>query len=168
MTVTAIPTTHDRSAPIAVEPARWRDLRAVARLQRASFRPGLAYGMGALVFLRALPGVRFLVARQAGGSIAGCLIADRHLGDLRVVNIAVEPNLRRQGIATMLLRAIDQENPGGDIVLMAEAHNAGAQALYEREGYVRSGTAKDYYGRGRHGIRMRKVRPGSPRRTIVA
>ena len=168
MTATAIPTIHDRSAPVAVEPASWRDLRAVARLQRASFRPGLAYGMGALVFLRAMPGVRFLVARQPGGDVAGCLIADRHLGDLRVVNIAVDPAVRRQGIATMLLRAADAGNPGGDIILMAEAHNAGAQALYEREGYVRSGTAKDYYGRGQHGIRMRKVRPGSPRRTIVA
>jgi ribosomal protein S18 acetylase RimI-like enzyme len=168
VTATAIPTTHDGTAPVTVEPAGWRDLRAVARLQRASFRPGLAYGMGALVFLRALPEVRFLVARRPGGDIAGCLIADRHLGDLRVVNIAVDPALRRQGIATMLLRTIDQDDPGGDIVLMAEARNAGALALYEREGYVRSGTAKDYYGRGQHGIRMRKVRPGSPRRTIVA
>lgn len=168
MTATAIPTKHDATAPVTVEPAGWRDLRAVARLQRASFRPGLAYGMGALVFLRAMPGIRFLVARQPGGGIAGCLIADRHLGDLRVVNIAVDPALRRQGIGTILLRTIDQENPGGDIVLMAEARNAGALALYEREGYVRSGTARDYYGRGQHGIRMRKVRPGSPRRTIVA
>jgi ribosomal protein S18 acetylase RimI-like enzyme len=168
VTASAVPTTHDRTAPVAVEAARWRDLRAVARLQRVSFRPGLAYGLSALVFLRAMPGVRFLVARQPGGGVAGCLIADRYQGDLRVVNIAVDPAMRRQGIGTMLLRAIDAENPGGDIVLMAEARNAGAQALYEREGYVRSGTAKDYYGRGQHGIRMRKVRAGSSRRTIVA
>ncbi len=124
--------------------------------------------MGALVFMRAMPGVMFLVARETDGGIAGCIIADRYQGDLRVVNVAVASSMRRQGIGTKLLRAVDAANPGGDIVLMAEAHNAGAQALYEREGYVRSGTAKDYYGRGQHGIRMRKSRAGSARRTIVA
>ncbi len=167
MTTTSFPGTGDHVDAPGIEQAQWRDLRAVRRVQRESFRSGLAYGFGALVALRALPGVMFLVARDGDGTVTGCVIADRHQGDTRIVNIAVAPAARRRGVGTALLRAIDAASPAGDLVLMAEAGNAGALALYEREGFVRSGTARDYYGRGQHGIRMRKVRKGSPRRTIV-
>jgi ribosomal protein S18 acetylase RimI-like enzyme len=149
-----------------IERVRWRDLPALARVQRASFRPGLAYGLTALAFLRAMPGVVFLVARLPGLPVAGCVIGDQYKGDLRVVNIAVAPAARRRGVATALLRAIEAAQPAGNVVLIAEVHNTGAQALYEREGYVRSGHARDYYGRGRHGIWMRKDRTGEPPRTI--
>ncbi|HYI23787.1 MAG TPA: N-acetyltransferase [Thermomicrobiales bacterium] len=167
MTISTGFTTQVNDAALAIEPARWRDLRTVAGLQRDSFRRGLAYGLGALIALRTMPGVTFLVARAGDAGVVGCVIADRFQGDARVVNLAVAPSMRRKGIGTQLLRAIDAACPGGDIVLMAEAENAGAQLLYEREGYVRSGTARDYYGRGQHGIRMRKVRMPGPRRTIV-
>ncbi|MCC6792579.1 MAG: hypothetical protein IT336_12890, partial [Thermomicrobiales bacterium] len=45
-----------------------------------------------------------------------------------------------------------------DVVLMVEDGNAGAQALYRREGYVSVGVSRDYYGRGRDGIWMQKHR----------
>ena len=45
-------------------PVRLHDLRDVARLQRRAFKPKLAYGMGTLLLLWALPSVRFEVARE--------------------------------------------------------------------------------------------------------
>ncbi len=147
---------------IRIEPVRWSDIPALADLQRASFRPGLAYGRFALITLKLTPGVRFLVARTTDRPVAGCIIGDRHRGDARVMNIAVHPDARRRGIGARLLRALETALPLGDVVLMAEEPNRGAQALYEQEGYVRTGRVPNYYGRGRNGIAMRKRRTTVP------
>jgi ribosomal-protein-alanine N-acetyltransferase len=152
---------------IRIEPARWSDLQAVAEIQRSAFRPGLAYGRFALATLKLTPGVRFYVARTAALPVAGCIIGDQHRGEARVMNIAVHPDARRQGIGTRLLRELEAAFPTGDVVLMAEEPNRGAQALYEREGYERTGRNLNYYGRGRHGIAMRKRRtPASTRISV--
>lgn len=147
-------------AGVEVGPARWRDLAAAARLQRQSFRPALAYGLTTLVALRVLPRVRFLVARR-GNVVVGCAIGDRQGGNARVINLAVDPAARRQGIGAALLRALEAALPRGDVLLMVEAENAAAQALYRREGYASVGRSDDYYGRGRAGIWMQKSRGGT-------
>ena len=159
-------TTSDAVPGLVIDRVSWGDLRAVARVQRSSFRPGLAYGLAALGLLRVFPGVVFLVARLPGRPVAGCVIGDRHRGNLRIINLAVAPDARRQGIGSALLRAAEAAMPAGDVVLIAEEANTGAQALYLREGYVWSGFARDYYGAGRHGIWMKKARVGENDRTI--
>lgn len=142
-----------------IAPARPRDLRAIARIQSHAFRPGLAYGMSALVFLWAAPRSTFLVARDgADGEIIGCVIADRHQGNARIMNIATHREHRRRGVARCLLRAVEGANPKGDVVLIAEEWNTGAHLLYRSEGFEQTGFARDYYGRGRHGIWMKKRR----------
>jgi len=148
---------------IEVDQARWRELPAVARLQQRAFRRRLAYRIPTLILLRALPRGRFLVARH-DGEIVGCAIGDRHERQIRVVNLAVDPPMRRRGIATTLLRALEAALPNGNLVLMVEAENTAAQALYRREGYVAVGTTNDYYGRGHAGIWMQKKRPATTTR----
>jgi ribosomal-protein-alanine N-acetyltransferase len=147
--------------PLAGQPAvarfRLSELGAVARLQRRAFVPPLAYGRATLLLLWALPHVRFLVARE-GGAIVGCAIGDRSGGQSRVINICVDPEARRRGIGTILLRALESELPTGDVVLMVEQKNAAAEALYRREGYLPVGVSRGYYGRGRDGIWMQKHR----------
>lgn len=150
--------TGNHTEDVRLERAGWRDLRSVAAIQKTSFRPGLAYSLSGLSVLSIFPGVVFLVARTDSLPVAGCVIADRHRGNIRIMNVAVEPSVRRQGIGTALLRGVEAAFTEGDIVLMAEEWNTGAQALYEREGYRRSGTTRDYYGQGRHGILMKKTR----------
>jgi len=142
---------------IEITPVRWRDLPAVARLQQRAFRRRLAYGMPTLVLLHVLPRGRFLVARRHG-EIIGCAIGDRHERQTRVVNLAVDPAMRRRGVATTLLHALEDALPDGNVVLMVEADNAAAQALYRREGYFAISTTSDYYGRGHAGIWMQKKR----------
>lgn len=161
--------THNLSTPeraiagdagsFRIAPAKLRDMRAIARIQSQAFRPGLAYGISALVFLWSVPQSTFLVARDdVGGDVIGCVIADRHQGNARVMNIATHPEHRRRGVARELLRAVERANPKGDVVLMAEEWNTGAQELYTGEGFERAGFARDYYGRGRHGVWMKKRR----------
>jgi len=156
--VDLLPATRNPSPATHIGPARWTDLPAVARLQRRAFRPGLAYRPATLALLRVWPGVRFLVARR-GGQVVGCAIGDRHDGEARVVNLAVAPEARRQGIGRALLAALEAALPGGDVLLMVEADNPAARALYAASGYAPAGDAANYYGRGRHGVWMRKKRP---------
>ncbi len=156
----------EQPSSIRIEPARWSDIAAVVAIQRESFRPTLAYGRFALTMLKLLPSAHFFVARTPDLEVAGCVIGDVNRGNARVMNIAVHPRARRQGIGAALLRHIEQELPTGNVVLVAEEHNTAAQALYEREGYVREGVATNYYGRNRHGIWMRKIRVHTPDSTI--
>jgi ribosomal protein S18 acetylase RimI-like enzyme len=145
----------DDVAGFTIADARLRDLHPVARIQQASFRPGLAYGMFPLIALKLMPFVTFLVARhKATREAIGCIIGDRYRGDVRVMNIAVHPDWRRQGVARELLHAIGERLPEGNIVLMAEENNYGAIALYESEGFTRTGHQRNYYGPRRHGIEM--------------
>jgi ribosomal-protein-alanine N-acetyltransferase len=160
-TAQAAPLDRPAVSTAAIDHATWRDLRALAKLQKRAFRPPLAYGLMTLLVLWALPHVRFLIARE-GNAIIGCAIGDRHDQQSRVINICVDPAARRRGVATRLLRALEAELPVGDVVLMVEEGNPGAQALYRREGYVQVGVSHDYYGRGRDGIWMQKHRNPNP------
>lgn len=156
---------------VTIGPARFRDLRAVARVQAHSFRPRLAYGLGTLVLLWALPHVRFLVAKASVTSpastlppppptVVGCIIGDRTRGEVRVINLAVDPTVRRRGVGRGLLAALEDVFPEGDLVLMVEENNAAARALYLQAGYRQVGVAQNYYGRGRSGLWMQKRREG--------
>lgn len=150
----------------AIDRVRLRDLRAVAAIQRRSFRPVLAYGVSALFILRFFPRTVFLVARDSTSrEVIGCGIADRYRGDLRIMNLAVDPPQQRRGVGSALLERLERLSPAGNCVLMVEEWNTGAQALYERQGYLRSGFAREYYGRNRHGIWMKKVRAPAPGRS---
>ena len=137
--------------------ARARDLPAVATLQKRSFPPRLAYTLPTLALLWAIPWVRLLLAWR-GGQLAGCIIGDRVLDGSRVINLAVDPRVRRQGVATGLMLAIEAELSWGDMLLMVQEENAPARALYQHLGYREEATSANYYGMGRPGIRMRKVR----------
>ena len=144
-------------AGVEIGSVRFRELRAVARVQRRAFEPRLAYRLPTLFALWALPNVRFLVARR-DGAVLGCIIGDRQGGQARVITLAVDPAARRQGTGRALLGAMEAALPTGDLLLMVEEENAPARALYDAAGSARVGVARDYYGRGRHGLWMQKRR----------
>ncbi len=144
---------------VQIAGARLRELPAIARLQRRAFPPRLAYTLSTLAILWILPWVRMLVARR-NGEIAGCIIGDRVWEGGRVINLAVDPDARRQGIGTALLLAAERAMPAGDMTLMVQIENIAAQALYRSVGYVAVSESPNYYGPGRTGVWMRKARVG--------
>ena len=146
------------SAGIDVRRVRLRDVPRTARLQRRAFPKRLAYSGPTLFGLALLPAIGFIVAVR-DGDVLGCAIGDRSGLDARVINIAVDPDARRQGLAAALLFELEEALPGGDMILMVQRENIGAHELYRRAGYVDVGLAPAYYGRGRDGIWMRKHRP---------
>jgi [ribosomal protein S18]-alanine N-acetyltransferase len=151
------PQARERVASLTVAAARLWDLSALADLQKRAFPPRLAYTLSTLVLLWVLPWVRVLVARRQG-EIIGCIIGDRTLDGGRVINLAVDPAARRQGVGTALLLAIEQSLSGGDMTLMVQVENDAARALYRRVGYADESIIANYYGPGRAGVRMRKPR----------
>jgi ribosomal-protein-alanine N-acetyltransferase len=154
-----------RPERVVCEPVRFTDLRQVARLQKRAFKPRLAYGFSTLLLLWALPYVRFVVARDRD-RIVGCAIGDRNGGQSRVINICVDPAAQNRGLGARILQYLEQLLPIGDIVLMVEADNEPAKALYKKEGYKEVGVSRGYYGRGLDGVWMQKQRAATPSHKI--
>lgn len=131
----------------------WGELRDVARIQSASFRRDLAYKRWMLVFFWLLPGVTFLITKD-GEVVTGCIIADSNRGNVRIMNIAVHPDYRQQGIGRVLMNSVIEKTPKQPVVLMVQEHNTAAQELYSSLGFVRTGFHPRYYGTGNPGIEM--------------
>ncbi|HZL56606.1 MAG TPA: GNAT family N-acetyltransferase, partial [Bryobacteraceae bacterium] len=67
--------------------------------------------------------------------------------EAELLNLGVDPAWRRRGVASALLSTL-REVARGDILLEVAAPNAVAIALYERQGWVRTGVRPGYYGHG--------------------
>ena len=62
------------------------------------------------------------------------------------MNVAVDPELRRRGIATALLeRLLERVAPDAQLTLEVRRSNDGAIALYERFGFRSAGVRRRYY-----------------------
>ena len=78
--------------------------------------------------------------------LIGYLILSRYDTVWHLMNVAVDPRRRREGIATGLLEAmIDAAGADSEYTLEVRTSNAGAIALYERFGFRSAGTRPRYY-----------------------
>ena len=79
--------------------------------------------------------------------LIGYLICSRYDTVWHVMNIAVDPDRRRHGIATALLTALLREVSQRDsqVTLEVRRSNTGAIALYERFGFRSAGLRRRYY-----------------------
>lgn len=86
-------------------------------------------------------GYDFLVAEN-GESLAGFLVW-RHTApdEIEILNLAVAPGFRRQGIARALLAAV----PKGDVFLEVRESNVAARELYLTAGFHEAGLRQGYY-----------------------
>jgi ribosomal-protein-alanine N-acetyltransferase len=76
------------------------------------------------------------------------LIVSRYVDAWHVMNVAVKSELRRRGIATMLLEelfGLTSEDDRRGYTLEVRVSNAGAIALYERLGFESRGMRRGYY-----------------------
>jgi [ribosomal protein S18]-alanine N-acetyltransferase len=82
----------------------------------------------------------------AEDEIAGYLVAWRIEDELHIANLAVQPRLRRTGIAeTLLSHVLRTESGVSWIGLEVRASNAPARALYRKFGFGEAGIRKGYY-----------------------
>ena len=123
-------------ADLEIRPLRLADLPAIERIQ--ALNPSGAQWNPAdyLAF-------QTLVA-ETGGQVAG-LIAVQPLppGEAEILNLAVLPDFKRQGIATRLLAEVTAPA----VFLDVRASNAPAIAFYRKHGFLKTGHRRKYYAR---------------------
>jgi len=83
-----------------------------------------------------------------GEQLGGYLIVSRYVDAWHVMNIAVDPGLRRRGVATALLERLfelTEDGSGRGYTLEVRVSNDGAIKLYERLGFTARGIRRGYY-----------------------
>lgn len=88
----------------------------------------------------------FLPDRRRAGSLAGYLIASRYADVWHLMNVAVDPPVRRQGLGALLLEdLIARVSPAEPITLEVRPSNGPAISLYKRYGFQAAGLRPGYY-----------------------
>jgi ribosomal-protein-alanine N-acetyltransferase len=122
----------------------YADLPQVVALERRAFPTPWSLAMFVLELSK--PGGVCLAASGADGELAGYVICSRYDVVWHVMNVAVDPQQRRRGIATALLEAlIERVGEHAPLTLEVRTSNTGAVALYERFGFRTAGTRPRYY-----------------------
>ncbi|MCK5273170.1 MAG: ribosomal protein S18-alanine N-acetyltransferase [Alphaproteobacteria bacterium] len=101
----------------------------------------------ALARILALPRSFGLIAHEAGQPL-GFLLAQCAAGESEIINLAVAPAARRQGIGGALVAAAmaRARRMGAQTMFLEVARdNATARALYDRIGFVQVGIRSGYY-----------------------
>ena len=89
----------------------------------------------------------WLVALEEN-AVVGYVGSQTVLGETDMMNIAVHPDHRRQGIAAALIEALIEELKGKGshcLTLEVRASNESARSLYEKLGFQQAGIRKNYY-----------------------
>jgi ribosomal-protein-alanine N-acetyltransferase len=90
----------------------------------------------------------FFLARDEAQEVVGFCSFWRILDELHINNLAVQPERRRQGIASALLTRVLQEGTklgARRATLEVRQSNERARRLYERFGFAVSGVRRSYY-----------------------
>jgi [ribosomal protein S18]-alanine N-acetyltransferase len=131
------------AAAVEIRRLTYADLPQVVAIERRAFTTPWSLAMFVLELSKP-SGV--CLAADVEGELVGYLVCSRYDTVWHVMNIAVDPDRRRRGIATALLQAL-LERVGRDapVTLEVRHSNTGAIALYERFGFRSAGVRRRYY-----------------------
>jgi ribosomal-protein-alanine N-acetyltransferase len=122
-----------------------RDLNAIEQIEKRAYPTPWSRSMFASELAK--PSSICLGAFEAD-RLAGYLIVSRYVDAWHVMNVAVDPDFRRRGIALTLLGELFElthDDGRRGYTLEVRVSNAGAIALYERLGFRSSGIRRGYY-----------------------
>jgi ribosomal-protein-alanine N-acetyltransferase len=139
-----------------VEPATWRDLSPLRRLEKICF-PVDSWPLFDMVGVLTFPGVVRLKATQ-NGEMVGFIAADiRRAQNLAWIStLGVLPTYRRKGIAKQLLRECEARLPVPKVRLSVRASNQPALRLYASVGYQQHSIWSRYYSDGEDALVLEK------------
>jgi ribosomal-protein-alanine N-acetyltransferase len=122
----------------------YSDLPSVISIERRSFPTPWSLAMFVLELSK--PSGICLAAVDEAGRLAGYLVCSRYETVWHLMNVAVDPDQRRRGIATTLINALFEQGGGiNPYTLEVRVSNREAIAMYERFGFRSAGLRHGYY-----------------------
>lgn len=137
-----------------IRKATQSDIGEILAIERTSFTHPFSKELF-LTELR-LSMARLHVIRQAG-RVVGYIDFWKVGPEIHLINIAVDPRLRRQGIGSELMEFLLQtarREAAQEIYLDVRVSNIAAVALYRRYGFKKTGVRKKYYADGEDAVVM--------------
>ena len=132
-----------RPAGVEVRSLVYSDLPSVLSIERRAF--GTPWSLAMFVLELSKPSGICLAASDERG-LVGYLICSRYADVWHLMNVAVDPGRRREGVATQLLEQLFEEaGPDARYTLEVRTSNRGAIAMYERFGFRSAGHRRRYY-----------------------
>ncbi len=140
-TLSRDPTEARRDA--TVRRLAYGDLPAVISIERRSFPTPWSLAMFVLELSKP-SGI--CLAATVGDQLLGYLVCSRYDRVWHLMNVAVEPERRRLGVASRLIaRLIEEAGPGLPFTLEVRVSNRVAIAMYEQLGFRSAGVRPRYY-----------------------
>jgi ribosomal-protein-alanine N-acetyltransferase len=134
---------EDALGGLQVRPLVYGDLPAVLAIERRSFPTPWSLAMFVLEISKP-SGICLGITDSRG--LIGYLVCSRYVDVWHLMNIAVDPDRRREGLArTLMLQMLEQAGPGARFTLEVRTSNAGAIRMYERFGFRPAGHRRRYY-----------------------
>ena len=128
---------------IGVRRLSYSDLPAVIAIERRSFPTPWSLAMFVLELSKP-SGI--CLAATAGDELLGYLVCSRYDQAWHLMNVAVEPQRRRCGVASRLISQLFEEARGElPFTLEVRVSNGQAVAMYERFGFRSAGVRPRYY-----------------------
>ena len=129
---------------ITIRPLSYSDLPQVIAIERRAFPTPWSLAMFVLELSKP-SGI--CLAALVDDRIRGYVVCSRYDTVWHIMNIAIDHNWRRRGIATSLLERLFEraDRPGAQYTLEVRLSNDPAIALYERFGFASAGLRRGYY-----------------------
>ena len=139
-----LPESARREASITIRRLIYADLPHVIAIERRSFPTPWSLAMFVLELSKS-PGI--CLAALDRDQLVGYCVCSRYDTVWHLMNIAVDPDRRRERIADAMLRRLfdEADKPGEQYTLEVRPSNEGAIALYESFGFKRAGLRRGYY-----------------------
>jgi ribosomal-protein-alanine N-acetyltransferase len=134
----------DTRTSLEIRALAYGDLPAVIEIERRAFPTPWSLAMFVLELSKP---TGICLAATRDGKLAGYVVCSRYDRDWHIMNVAVDPDRRREGIASALLAELYRRaEPGGArFTLEVRRTNQAAIALYTRDGFRAAGTRRRYY-----------------------
>jgi [ribosomal protein S18]-alanine N-acetyltransferase len=131
------------AAAVEIRRLTYADLPQVVAIERRAFTTPWSLAMFVLELSKP-SGV--CLAAVVETELAGYIVCSRYDTVWHVMNVAVDPDRRRRGIASALIQALlDRIGDDAQVTLEVRRSNAGALILYERFGFRSAGVRPRYY-----------------------
>jgi len=128
---------------IEVRRLAYADLPRVLAIERRSFPAPWSLAMFVLELSKP-SGISLAAVTRDG--LAGYLVCSRYADVWHLMNVAVDPDRRREGVAIRLIETLlDVTGSEDRFTLEVRVSNHGAIAMYESLGFRRAGRRRRYY-----------------------